>query len=135
MKDHVYSGAVGCVVCMVLFVLKACGVGEKYEDLGGGYMLVNEGAGGRFITGEIPPNGVVPPNVISCEWDGNFIVVKQCPSGSDVGKDMLERYDRGLDSMYYWLVVKHDAKCYGPMGYSDYVWLRGVYSVPESLVL
>jgi hypothetical protein len=116
----------GILVVLLLFSI----LGHDYDtkNLSSGYSYNSEH---RHIIGEID----IPPNVISYDYDKNFIIVKQKPTEIQyaIYDKMKYVYRYGSDSIYYWIIMHKNNLVLGPMDSIEYIQAKSKYQVSEKL--
>ena len=116
------------LLCFFLFFSLMCDSNSK--NLGNGFVYSAEC---KHILGKVD----IPPNVLSYDYDKNFIVVKQRPKEfNEAIYDKMEYvYPLGRDTIYYWLIIKHEQKVFGALDYDTFQKLKKEYKVPDKLTL
>ena len=118
------------------FVVNSCG--DYSTNLGDGYTFVHEGENWNYIFHGLPSEGgEITPNVMSFDYDRNFIIAKQKPMPFQYGYETGEEYENRVDTIpvCYWLIIKKEHKTLGPMDYGSFQRLRKQYKVPDKLVI
>jgi hypothetical protein len=79
----------------------------------------------------------IPPEVLSYDYDKQFIIVKQKPTKYHyaIYDDKEYVYPSGRDTIYYWLIIKVDEEVLGPLDFDEFKELRKEYGVPNELIL
>ena len=124
--------------CIFSLLLLSVSCSDYSENLGKGYTYVCEGKGNNSIFHEYPSKGgQIPPDVISYDYDKDFIIVKQKPQLQQYGYEAEGEYNnRNEDGVfYYWLIDKKRYKTIGPMDSLEFVQTRKKYYVSEKLNL
>lgn len=117
-----------------LLTFQSCG--DSSEGLGGGYVYRYEGSDYREIFSEKPHRGHIPPDVISYDVDGKFIIAKQKPRlPQDILIEEEYVYANGADAEYFWIVIKDSSLVLGPMSETQFNQARITHGVPKNLKL
>ena len=116
------------ILCLFLLFPLMCDTENK--NLGSGFVYNAEH---KHILGKID----ILPTIISYNYDEHFIVAKQRPQKyNEAIYDKTEYvYPLGCDTIYYWLIIKHEQKVFGAMDYESFQKLKKKYKVPDKLVL
>lgn len=110
--------------------------GDMYVELSGGYFYRSEGSDLHDIINHSAIVSEIPANVLSFDYDNDFIIAKQQPtSNPDPLYYNTPKYDSGTDSIYFWLIVNKEKSVIGPMNESDFNKARIKYQVPDLLKL
>ena len=117
------------------FVVQACGLhGDYTSALSGGYFLRSEGGIHRDILNYDSGYKEIPANVLSFDYNDEFIVAKQRPA--DFNEPLYEghyEYPIGNDTIYFWLVACKLHLIFGPLSQKEFEAVRRKYNVPGSL--
>jgi hypothetical protein len=92
-----------------------------------GYFYLDES---KAIYHEYPDKyGQIPPEIISFDYDENFIIAKQKPKIplSIMYKDY--NYNNGYYVFYYWLIVKKEHNVFGPLDENQFSKIKEKYSI------
>lgn len=118
------------ILIFILFLFLSQILDTNSKDLGSGFVYNSEH---RHITGRID----IPPNVISCEYNDDFIIAKQLPTEihNAIYDKMNYVYKYGKDNIYYWIIIHKDSIVLGPMDSLEYTKAREKYHIPEKLNL
>jgi hypothetical protein len=117
---------------ILLAFLLSCS-SDSSVDLSGGYFLALEGRGANLIGNRSVSSREIPSNVISYNFNDQFIIAKQKPNAIDNVIFTPTIYKYGKDSIYYWLIV-HDRKLVlGPMNEQEFDNASNLYKVPKTL--
>ncbi len=109
---------------------------DKFEELPGNYVLRLEGPGMNDIFCHNAKGGDIPPNIISYNYNSDFIIAAQKPQDHDDA--IYERtfdYKIGRDKIYYWIIVVDKQSCFGPLTISEYEIEKNNLDIPKSLKL
>jgi len=121
------------ILFLIIFSLNNCS-SDYTENLGNGYFFVGEGSPLNKILNEKSNRGQVPENVISYDYNKDFIIAKQKP---DLPQSILYEkkyeYKYGANEFYYWLIVKDEYLVLGPFNLSEFNEVRQKYMVPNAL--
>lgn len=118
--------------CVALILL--CCTSDYTENLGGGYFFRNEGGDLKDILSRESNGGEVPSTVIAFNYDTNFIIAKQRPKlPHDILYGNSYNYELGVDTTYFWLIIKKNHLVLGPLKETKFIEVRKEYEVPESL--
>jgi len=120
------------IFCVVL-ILQCC-TSDYTKNLGGGYFFRNEGGDLKDILCKEPKGGEIPSTVIAFDYDKNFIIAKQRPKLSqDILYEKNYNYELGVDTTYFWLIIKKSHLVLGPLNEKEFREVRERYEIPESL--
>ncbi len=119
------------ILLMCLFVLFSQIFDMEVIKLGDGFIY---SIGHKHILGTSID---VPPTIISYAYDKHYIVAKQRPKrfNEAIYDNIKYDYPLGRDTVYYWLIIKQELNCFGPLDYERYQELRKEYNVPDELKL
>mgnify|MGYP002401421884 CR=1 FL=1 len=112
---------------LLAFSFSTCS--DRTRDLSGGYFLREEGAEMVDILSYSSTGREIPANVISYNYDEDFIIACQQPLKSDNIMYTNTQYFYGRDSIYYWLIVHHSKLVLGPLSKSQFVDALSKYKV------
>lgn len=111
-----------------------CCTNDYTENLGGGYFFRNEGGDLKDILCKLPKGGEIPSTVIGYDFDKNFIIALQHPKmPQDILYDKNYNYESGVDTIYYWVIIKKNHIVLGPLKENEFKETRKKYNIPESL--
>lgn len=117
---------------ILLALLISCS-NDSSIDLSGGYFLILEGKGGNLIGNRSVSTREIPSDVISYNFNDQFIIAKQKPGPTDNVIFNPTIYKDGRNKIYYWLIV-HDKKLVlGPMNEQEFDNASLLFKVPKSL--
>lgn len=120
------------IFCVAL-ILQCC-TSDYTENLGGGYFFRNEGGDIKDILCKKPKGGEIPSTVIAFDYDKNFIIAKQRPKlPQDILYEKNYNYELGVDTTYFWLIIKKSHLVLGPLNEKEFREVRERYEIPESL--
>ncbi|WP_152559897.1 hypothetical protein [Hymenobacter sp. IS2118] len=126
--------AIKCVsIFCILFSLASCSDVEK--KLSGGYFLRMEGKDLNDILSNSAGRKEIPSNVLTCNYDNNFIIASQKPGKTDDPLYEPAVYKSGRNTIYYWLIVHSKKITLGPLSNHEFLSARQAYNVPADLVL
>lgn len=118
---------------IILFALLISCSSDTTHDLSEGYFLILEGRGANLIASGSAKTREIPSDVVSYNFNDQFIIAKQKPSPTDNVIFTPTIYKEGRDMIYYWLIV-HDRKLVlGPMNEQEFNYARHLYKVPNTL--
>ena len=118
------------------YILLFYGCSDYSKDLGGGYTYMHEGGGYNVIYHQYPAKGgEIPPTVVEYKYDKNHITAKQIPDSTSIamGYYKKNRYDRGLNENYYWIIIKKEQKVLGPFDINQFNQKQKEYNVSNKL--
>lgn len=119
-------------IFIIIFLLVSCS--DSVEELSGGYFLRMEAKDLNDISSHSADGKEIPSNVLNYNYNRDFIIASQKPRGTDDPLYAPVVYERGRDSIYYWLIVHSKKLTLGPMSKHDFQLARQTYKVPTSLV-
>lgn len=124
MKMH----KIGCLVFIVFIMLFILSLfyNSDLTRLGNGFIYDD---GRKDIIGQKD----IPPNIISYDFDSQFVIVKQRPAKYDNVMYPNYTYPMGRDAIYYWLIIKKEGKVIGPLDFNQFQHQRRFYKVPDVL--
>lgn len=110
------------LLLLVLIALQSCSSGGDYSsDLGQGYFYRSEGDNIHDILSSKADGHQIPADVVSYDYDDEFIIAKQKPNyEQDPLYDAEYRYEDGLDNYYYWIIKHEDNSIRGPLNRSAF---------------
>lgn len=117
---------------ILLTLLISC-TNDSSIDLNGGYFLIIEGKGANLIANRNVSTREIPSDVISYNFNDQFIIAKQKPSETDNIIFTPTIYSDGRDKVYYWLIVHERNLVLGPLNKQDYDSACRLYRVPTTL--
>ena len=121
------------MIFSVALILQCC-TSDYTENLGGGYFFRNEGGDIKDILCKKPKGGEIPSTVIAFDYDKNFIIAKQRPKlPQDILYEKNYNYELGVDTTYFWLIIKKSHLVLGPLNEKEFREVRERYEIPESL--
>lgn len=103
------------IIIAFIFTTLLISCNNPIVDLGDGYEYNSE------CHHIISDHFDIPPYIIEYKFDGNYIIVKQKPTHYfngiyDYPKEFRkEKYSKGLNATYYWIIDKKDNIVYGPL--------------------
>lgn len=104
-------------ILVITSVLQGC-TSDYTCNLGGGYVFYFEGGDLNSIFNENPLGGEIPPNVLSYNFDRNYIIVKQLP------RESIKK-----DSISYFIIFKKEKKICGPFNWEQYIREKSKYKI------
>ena len=117
-----------------LIIIYSC-TSDYTQNLGDGYFYRHEGKPLNDIYSEYPQkNGRIPANVITFDYDRNFIIAIQKPRlPQDILYEKEYEYKLGEDALYFWLIIKEKKLVLGPLDTEEFKLARKQYNVPDNL--
>jgi len=127
-----FCGYIGVFIFYSFILL--FGRSDYTEELGSGYTFVHEGDNYNYIF-HGNNGGVIDPNVVSFEYNKQFIIVKQQPMPFQYAYETAKEYACRTDTIAfcYWLILKEEQKVLGPLDSIQFLKLRKDYRVHEKL--
>ncbi|AMM50665.1 hypothetical protein TH61_05020 [Rufibacter sp. DG15C] len=120
----------------ICFMLSACAGGDYSSELSGDYFYRAEGGDINEILPHLPNRKEIPANVLSYDYNSDFIIAAQKPNATDDPLyDSTLTYPSGRDKIYYWLIVHSDTIVLGPLNKQDFDLALKRYNVPSNLTL
>ena len=118
-----------------LFCIQSCTTGGDYtEELSGGYFFRSEGDGLHDILCHSSGQKDVPADVLSYDYDDNFIIAMQKPAAfEDPLYENTYEYPQGKDKIYCWLIIHRQEQVLRPLLESEFHLARKKYGVPKDL--
>lgn len=109
-------------ILILLLVVYGCGagVGDKVEDLAGGYQYVSESNINSVIIHSDKTMPQILCEVIAYNWNQNFIIAKQryFPYGQGLRDCHFQQKNmhisQDIQKIYYWIIDIKKKKSYGP---------------------
>jgi energy-coupling factor transporter transmembrane protein EcfT len=110
------------------------GCRDYSEKLGNGYTFVQMGGNHNYIFHGYN-GGEIHPNVVSFDYNKQFIIAKQKPMPFQYAYETAKDYACRTDSIAfcYWLILKEEQKIFGPLDSTQFLKLRKDYGVPDKL--
>lgn len=117
------------------FVIHSCSLHSDYTtELSGGYFLRSEGGINRDILHHDSGFGEIPANILSYDFNNEFIVARQRPAKfSEPLYEGRYEYPKGKDKIYFWLVINKQHRIFGPLSEQEFEVMCEKYNVPCSL--
>ena len=122
------------IVVTVLFFFPSCS-NDSTEELSGSYFLRMEGKELNDILSHSGDRKEIPANILSFNYDSDFIIASQKPDKTDDPLYVPVSYERGRDSIYYWIIIHSKRLTLGPMNKHEFDSARQTYNVPSDLQL
>lgn len=120
---------------LIALILQSCS-SDYTKNLGNGYFYRFEASDLRDIHSENANGGEIPADVVSYDFDDDFIIAKQKPKlPQDPLYDKDYKYNRGDKEFYYWLIVKNENLVLGPLSLEEFNNQKIKYKIPNSLTL
>lgn len=104
-------------ILVFMSVLQGC-TSDYTRNLGDGYVFYYEGGNLNSIFNENPLGGEIPPNVLSYNFDSNYIIVKQ-----------LSRKSIKKVTISYFIIFKKEKKICGPFNWDQYIKEKSKYKI------
>ena len=119
---------------LIIIFLNNC-TSDYSKNLGKGYFYRDEGGEIKDIFCEYPNCDDIPPTVVSFVYNSKFIIAKQKPlyPPDPLYKEYI--YPNGIDTFYYWLIIKKEHLLFGPLSKLELDSLKIKYNVPKKLSL
>lgn len=119
----------------ICFELLSCSSGGDYnKELSGGYFFSAEGSDMHSIISHFAGGTDIPANIISYNYNNDFIIAKQKPNKTDDPiYDTNPVYKLGRDTIYFWLVIHKQKICLGPLTENEFNAEKIKYNVPSNL--
>ncbi len=109
---------------------------DEFKELGNGYFLRIEGKDYCDILCHNPGGKEIPVNVISYNFNREYIIAAQKPGEFDNSiYNNQPIYKYGRDKIYYWIVIHKFDLVLGPLSESEYNNARIIYSIPKKFQL
>jgi len=122
-------------IFFISFMLQSCS-NDYTKNLGNGYFYRFEASDLRDIHCENANGGEVPADVVSYDFDDNFILAKQKPKlPQDPLYDKDYKYSKDDKEYYYWLIVKDSNLVLGPLNFEEFNSSRIKYKVPNNIIV
>jgi hypothetical protein len=133
--DKVRKIAAGIVSILFTYMLQFCN-SDYTVKLGKGYFFRYESENIKDILSSNEDGAEVPATVLEYACNNSVIIAKQRPK---LPQDILYKGDyvylRNNDNIYYWIIIKHENKGYGPLLIEEYKELRNKLKIPVELQL
>ena len=125
---------VSAILC-ITFMVQSCS-SDYTKNLGNGYFYRFEGGEMNDIFNKKANGGQIPANVVSYDFDDDFIIAKQKPKlPQDPLYEKDYKYIKGDKEYYYWLIVKESNLVLGPLNFEEFNSSRIKYKVPNNIML
>lgn len=109
---------------------------DSSKELGSNYFLRIEGEHTNEILNRNPKRKGVPPDVIRYNYNKDFVIAEQKPNQyDDIMHDDSVNYKFGREVLYYWIIVKKNNSCIGPLNEVEFKGVRKKYKIPDKLEL
>lgn len=121
---------------VLLWCTYCCGKDCAREYLGGNYYYYYEV---KAIMGENSDMIDIPDDVVLYKYDSLYIIAKQIPncyydSIYNYREDFTPRaYSLGLDTVYYWIIMKKGQEVLGALLYDDYIKQMKILNITLNL--
>ena len=117
------------------FIFQSCS-SDYSKDLGGNYFYRFEASDLRDIHCKKANGGEIPADIVSYDFNNNFIVAKQKPKlPQDPLYEKDYKYSKGDKEYYYWIIIKEDNLVLGPLSFEEFNSSRIKYKVPNNIIL
>lgn len=118
-----------------IFSLLAISCSSNNDDLGSGYYYHNDGGRAKSIIKKELKRGICG-EIIAYDYNHDFIVAAQRPYENYCPYDSyVEDFANGMDTTYFWLIVKNEDMILGPYELSKFKEITEKYQVPLGLPL
>lgn len=118
---------------IVLFYIFLSSCSDSTKELSGNYFLREEGRDLNDISCHSATEREIPANIISYNFNDDFIIASQRPKMTDDPLYSETHYLNGRDSMYFWLIVHKSKLVLGPLTKSQFDKALSNYNVPMTL--
>lgn len=113
------------------FILSICDNGNLGED----YIL---NYSSYYIAKKTASNNmeiVIPAQIVEYKYDSLYVTVKQRPSRDIAYNEFVDKYRQGIDTIYYWLIIKKRNEIVGPVDSVEMQILYNKYNIPKNIHL
>ena len=121
------------IFLIVLFSIFLSACSDSTKELSGNYCLREEGRDLNDISCHSATGREIPANIISYNFNDDFIIASQRPKMTDDPLYSETHYFNGRDSMYFWLIVHKSKLVLGPLTKSQFDKALSKYNVPMTL--
>ena len=121
------------IFLIVLFSIFLSSCSDSTKELSGNYCLREECRGLNDIFCHSATGREIPANIISYNFNDDFIIASQRPKMTDDPLYSETHYFNGRDSMYFWLIVHKSKLVLGPLTKSQFDKALSNYNVPMTL--
>jgi hypothetical protein len=124
------------LLILSILLLFKCNCSDETVNLGNHYFLRIEGTGTNDILSEYSEHGSIPCDVVTYNYNSDFIIAKQKPD--KITSPMYDRefeYKNGRDSFYYWIIRHNPYIILGSLNENEFIDARKKYQVPDNLVM
>ena len=118
---------------IVLFSIFLSSCSDSTKELSGNYFLRKEGRDLNDIFCYLATGSEIPANIISYNFNDDFIIASQMPKMTDDPLYSETHYFNGRDSMYFWLIIHKSKLVLGPLTKSQFEKALSTYNVPMTL--
>lgn len=121
-------------IYLISLIVQSCS-SDYSKNLGDGYFYRFEASDLRDIHSENANDGEIPADIVSYDFDDDFIIAKQKPKlPQDPLYDKDYKYNRGKNEFYYWLIVKNEKLVFGPLNLDEFKALYDKYKVSKLIL-
>lgn len=78
---------------------------------------------------------VIPAQIVEYKYDSLYVTVKQRPSRDIAYNEFVDKYRQGIDTIYYWLIIKKRNEIVGPVDSVEMQILYNKYNIPKNIHL
>lgn len=113
------------------FILSIC----DNDNLGEDYIL---NYSSYYIAKKTTSNNikiVIPARIVDYKYNSLYVTVKQKPDRDIVYNEFKDKYRLGIDTTYYWLIVKKRDEIVGPVDSIEAHILYKKYNIPKNIQL
>lgn len=117
-------------VFFIIIPVLTLGCSSDNNELGNDYFFRNEGH--EILNHKAGIEGI-PPTIINYNYDRDYILAKQKPKAIN---DILHEdynYKHGKDSTYYWVIIKKEFICLGPLDIREFDDIKLKHQIPIEL--
>ncbi len=123
----------------ISFIITVCllvACSDSTTELGNNYFLRIEGRTANEIINRKPNQRGIPPDILRYNYDDDFIIAEQRPNKfDDVMHNDKIKYEKGRESLYYWIIIKDKDELIGPLDISKFQEAKKEYDIPIDLEL
>ena len=125
-----------CVITILITCIVPSCTSDYSQNLGQKYVYRDEGGRIKEVFSQESDGEQIPATVISFDYNRQFIIAKQKPK---IPQDPLYEkeylYPLGVDTVYYWIIIKKEHIVLGPMSLDAFNDAKVKYHVPNDLKL